>query len=283
MTIIGKILNNMDKLSNKQKKIAGYLIRNSEVIGFMSLKELSKEINVSEVTILNFCKSIGIDSFTELKKLFQELTKEKLVVPTKMKSSLSEIESLDDAYNNTINLLKFNQKRTIEDNDINVLKEISHILSKSRRVYICGQGMSRVIAECLKSRLKLINIDSRIIELGDGILSSIELLQADKKDSFILISFPEYAPKVVNLAKYLEYNNYSLICITDSEKSPLAKYSKYALKCYSDSLGVPNFISSAIWIIEVLIVMICFMLKEDLISHLDNLEKLSSSLMEHDI
>lgn len=280
MTIIDDILGNMEKLSNKQKIIAEYLIINSAKVGFMSLKDMSSEIGVSEVTILNFCKSIEVDSFTELKKLFQELVKKQLQIPNEIKSSLQELENLDDVYNNCIHTHKLNYKKAISHNNINVFQGISKIISESRNVYICGQGMSKVIADYINSRLRLINIDSKIIELGDTIESSIELVRATKEDCFILISFPKYSHNAINLAQYLVKNDYTYITITDSDKSPLIKDSKYALKSYSESLVFHNFISSTISLIEILLVILSFNMKDKLMMHLDNLEKIQSFLLK---
>ncbi len=281
MSIIDDISDNMENLSNKQKIIAEYVIRNRGKIGFMSLKELSEKINVSEVTILNFCKSIDVDSYTELKRLFQELVKKELHIPTEIKSSLLDIDNAVDAYNNTIQIQKYNYERVIKDNNIKILKEVSQVISKAGRVYICSQGMSKVIAEYLNNRLRLINIDSRMVEIGDTLSSSIELQRATKKDCFILISFPEYSHNVVGLSKYLVKNNIPFISITDTDKSPLAKNSKHVLKCYSDSLVFHNFISSTISLIEILLVILSFNMKDDLVLHLDNLEQIQASLMKN--
>lgn len=281
MTIIDDISDNMDSLSNKQKVIAKYIIRNSGKIGFMSLKEISEETNVSEVTILNFCKSIGVDSFTELKRLFQELVKKQLYIPTEIKYSLLDIDNIDDAYNNTIQIQRINYERVIKDNDINVIKEVSELIIKASRVYICSQGMSRVIAEYLNSRLKLINIDSRMVEIGELLASSIELERATKKDCFILISFPKYSHNVIGLSEYLTQNHIPFISITDSDKSPLVKNSEHVLKCYSDSLVFHNFISSTICLVEILLVILSFNMKSNLMLHLDNLEQIQASLMKN--
>lgn len=281
MTIIDNIFDNMNQLSNKQKIIAEYLIKNSGKIGFMSLKEISEEINVSEVTILNFCKSIGISSFTELKKLFQELVKKQLYIPTEIKSSLQEIDNLYDAYNNTIRIQKFNYNRVIQNNDIDILKKVCQVISNARKIYICGQGMSKVVAEYLNNRLKLINIDSRIIEAGDIISSSTEIANSSVKDCFILISFPQYSHNVIGIAKYLAKKNYPFITITDSDKSPLAENSKYVLKCCTDSLVFHNFISSTISLIEILLVMLSFNMKDKLMQHLDNLEQIRLLLIKN--
>lgn len=278
LEIVGIISDNLEHLTNKQKIIAQYLINNSDKIGFMSLKEISEEINVSEVTILNFCKNIGIDSFTELKKLFQELITRQFDVPIKVKSSLKEIKNSYDAYNNTIKLQRFNHERIIKDNSIGDLEEISQVISKTKKVYICGQGMSEVIAEYLNSRLKLINIDSRIVKVGDIISASLDFSRATEEDCFILISFPKYSHNVIGLSRYLIENNYTFISITDSDESPIAKGSKYILRCNSSSLVFLNFISATTCLIEILLVMISFNMRDNLMMYLEKLEQIRSSL-----
>lgn len=280
LTVVDNISRNMDRLSNKQKNIAEYLIRNSGKIGFMSLKEISEEIGVSEVTILNFCKTIDIESFTELKRLFQELVKQELHIPTEIKYSLLELESIDDAYNNTIQIQKFNYEKIIRENNMDMFADISKEITEAERVYICGMGMSKVIAEYLDRRLKLIYIDSKIIDMGDILPSCIDIQRATTKDAFILISFPEYSPNVIGLSKYLSQNNISFISITDGDNSPLAQNSTHILKCPSDSLVFHNFISSTICLIEILLVILSFNMKNKLVSHFDNLEKLQTSLIK---
>ncbi|SHK01394.1 MurR/RpiR family transcriptional regulator [Paramaledivibacter caminithermalis] len=280
MTIIDNILNNIDKLSNKQKIIAEYLIKNSGKVGFMSLKDISQEINVSEVTILNFCKSIGINSFIQLKKSFQQLIEEQLYVPNEIKSSLQELDNLNDVYNNIIQIHKLNYDRALSNNNIQTFQEISDLISNSNRIYICGQGISKVIAEYLNNRLRLINIDSKIIEVGDLMEASIDFTRATAEDCFILISFPKYSQNIVNIAEYLNQNKLTYIAISDSDESPLAKNSKYSLKNYSESLVFHNFISSTICLIEILVVILSFNMKKKLMLHLDNLEKIQSLLSQ---
>lgn len=278
LNIIDTISDNMNQLTNKQKIISEYLIENSDKIGFMSLKEISEEINVSEVTILNFCKSIGVDSFTALKKFFQEIVLNQHDVHTKIKVSLQEINNSYDAYNNTIKLQKFNYENVIKNNNIDVINEISQVISRSRKIYICGQGMSEVVAEYLNSRLKLINFDSKIVEIGDVISSSIELSKATKEDCFILITFPKYSGNVIGLSKYLNKNNYTFLSITDDDNSPIAENAEHVLKSNSDSLVFLNFISQTICLIEILLVMISFNVKDNLMFHINDVNKIRSTL-----
>lgn len=280
MKILKNISMTMDQLSNKQKVIARYLMQNKDKIGFMTLRELSEEINVTEVTILNFCKCIGIDSFTEMKKEFQELVKKELHVPTKIESSLQALDNLNDAFSNTVQIQKLNFERIIQQNSIETLQTVGKNIEKARTVYICGLGISKIVADYLNSRLKLINIDSRILDVGDMVSASAELARATNEDCFFLISFPSYSPLVINLSRYLTEKNLNFIVLTDNEKSPLAKNAKIVLKSYNESLVFYNFISATISLVELLLVVLSFNMKDRIMENLAALEEVQDSLIK---
>lgn len=246
----------------------------------MTLKELSEHIGVSEVTILNFCKNIGLDSFTEMKKQFQELIKKELHVPTKMEASLQEFDNLSDIFNNAIQIQKLNFEKVIYNNNIDTLKEVCRSIEKAKTVYICGLGVSKIIVDYLNNRLRLININSKILEISDMTLVSMELTGAMEDDCFILISFPSYSHLVINLARYLTEKNYQYITLTDSKESPLAINAKTVLICDHDSLVFYNFISATLCLVELLLVVLCFNMKDRIMVNLKMLEEVQSSLIK---
>ncbi|MBB6217148.1 DNA-binding MurR/RpiR family transcriptional regulator [Anaerosolibacter carboniphilus] len=265
MTIIEIIKNHFSNLSNKQQSIARYLTRNKSKIAFMSLKELSSELKVSEVTILNFCKAIGVDSFIELKKEFQTLIKEELQVPAKMRSSLEELESLEDAVRNTIQLQRMNFDKILANNSIEVLYQASQLIQKSKTVYLCGLGVSSLVCDFLYPRLKTLLIDVKTLDLDDINILSNDLIRATKEDLFILISFPIYSSQIIRLAQYLSANEFKYIAITDSQQSPIAQNADIILKAENQSLVFYNFISATITLIELLLIVLSYNNKESII------------------
>lgn len=279
MNIIENMSNYLDSLSNKQKAIAKYLMRNKDKIAFMSLKELSGELNISEVTILNFCKSIDVESFTELKKEFQELIKEELKVPAKMKSSLEELDSLEEAIKNTIHIQKQNYEKMISDN-IEILQKACKYIENAKTVYICGLGVSNQICEYLRPRLKILNIDARTLEIDNIVMLGNDLARATKDDLFILISFPTYSPPVVNLARYLAMHHLNFIALTDSERSPVAQGANLVLKSENRSLVFYNFISATISLVELLLVILSFNIKDKILSDAEKMEKVQDFFAE---
>ena len=54
-------------LTKKQKSVADFIREHIEMMSFITLKEMSQQIGVTEITILNTCQSLGYDNFNELK------------------------------------------------------------------------------------------------------------------------------------------------------------------------------------------------------------------------
>lgn len=271
MSIIDEIKANTLKMSKKQRAIGAYMVHNQGNIPFMSLNELSKELEVSEVTILNFCKQIGLDSFTELKKAFQELIKEKLRIPVKMKTSLEELESTKDAYTNALHIQKMNFDRLVQNNDLEAFEKTSHIIAQARKIFLCGLGVSELISTYLHSRFRSIGIDTTVFDLEDFSLYGHDLVNAGPEDVFILIAFPDYSIETVRLHEYLLKKGKRFVSITNCESSPIAQGAEAVLMAENKSLVFYNFLSNTFTLLEILLIVLSYTIKDDLMENLNKI------------
>lgn len=278
MNILERIQAKKGNLSRKQQIIAQYVIDNRNKVGFMSLKELSSEIKVSEVTILNFCKSIGSESFVQLKKDFQNVMKEELHVPGEIRSSLDELKSRQEAYENSINMHRENTEQIIQVNDLENIDRAAALIQRSRRVLICGQGISKIISEYLQARIRLLNIDARILEIGDMINTSVELGNITQDDCFILISFPVYSQNLIGLSRFLRKRKLSFISMTDTMESPIAEHAACVLLCNSRALVFQNSISAPLFLAEILLDTLSYKMKDKLMDSLIELDEIREAL-----
>lgn len=65
-------------LSAGQRKVAEYILNNKDEFSYATLAKLSKDISVSETTVIRFAYSLGFDSFSAMQ---QKLREEILSVP----------------------------------------------------------------------------------------------------------------------------------------------------------------------------------------------------------
>ena len=72
MDIIESIKKRSTELTRKQYMVAKYMIDHPDEMAYITLKELSRDIGVTEITILNTCASLGYESFTQIKYEFRK-------------------------------------------------------------------------------------------------------------------------------------------------------------------------------------------------------------------
>lgn len=107
MEILTVLKEKYPSMTKKQKQIADYMMAHPEQMTFITLKELSKAVDATEVTILKACSDFGYENFNEVKYEFRkyvsmqeqfEIHKENEYTSTAIpKYELEEREALLDA------------------------------------------------------------------------------------------------------------------------------------------------------------------------------------------
>ena len=72
------IYDKIPTLSAGQRKVAEYILNNKDEFSYATLAKLSKDISVSETTVIRFAYSLGFDSFSAMQ---QKLREEILAIP----------------------------------------------------------------------------------------------------------------------------------------------------------------------------------------------------------
>ena len=67
-----------DSMTPLESEIASYILNNKDEFSYATLAKLSKDISVSETTVIRFAYSLGFDSFSAMQ---QKLREEILSVP----------------------------------------------------------------------------------------------------------------------------------------------------------------------------------------------------------
>ena len=78
MSLDQLIYEKIPSLSAGQRKVAEYILNNKDEFSYATLAKLSKDISVSETTVIRFAYSLGFDSFSAMQ---QKLREEILSVP----------------------------------------------------------------------------------------------------------------------------------------------------------------------------------------------------------
>lgn len=263
MNVIANIKERYDSMTKTQKKVLDYMLANPESMCFITLRELSAETEVSEPTILATCSALGYENFNELKYEFRKyislLAKVMVQVDNLYASPRVPARELNDKHNLLLQVCQeeFDMtKKFFSSLDIDGIFKAAQMILAADAVIICGFGVSKQIASFFSMRLALLGVPSIIVdtESSDSIQSALPFLS--ERTVVVAISFPDYYFMTTKMAEYAKHKNAPIIALTDSVKSPVAKYSTLTLTCptttrlFLNTIGLPmmlvNFITSAI-------------------------------------
>lgn len=235
MNIIEIIKKHYDGLTNTQKEIADYLIEKPSDMCYITLSNLSKKINCSEVAILNFCKKIGFKSFIELKKEFRNYNQELVdkfstssyTIPPEIVDDNSKVRFLKNFCNEELSRISdFYNKVDLEN-----INTLSNLIINKDIIYIFAHDASRVIATFLQNRLQILNFNTVLVDLANMKQTEYVLKQIEKKDISIFISFPNYYYSIGGIAENVKEKGCEIILITNSLQCPVSKHTNNILLC----------------------------------------------------
>ena len=72
MDILEQIRANYGSFSRPRQRISDFILNYPEQCCFLSLRSFAQQVGTTEVTVLNFCRGLGLGSYMDLKKALQD-------------------------------------------------------------------------------------------------------------------------------------------------------------------------------------------------------------------
>lgn len=225
---LGKIRSYYARLSEKEKKIADYILEHPEKIIHSTINEVSEDLRVADATVFRFCKRIGFKGYQAMKiALASEIIK-----PTQR--IYDDINELDDEKVVTEKVFQSNI-RTLENTlniiDSQAIKVAVQMLINANRVEFYGTGGSAVIA--IDAYHKFIRSGIKAFAFMDSHFQLMSASQLTKNDVAVLISHSGKNKDTLAILNAAKENGAKTIGITSFPKSPLGQNVDVAL--YSSS------------------------------------------------
>ena len=260
MDIIMKIEESYSEMTKKQKVIADFMLQNTDTLTFISLRELSQQTGVTEVTILNMCKMLGFNSFNEVKYEFRKLLgngeRQQFYEGNEYyQIDIPEYELSDEE-------MFFQELRqeelqlvvdTFREMDTKKMLEVAENIVDAQKVVICGRGISYLLTDFLATGLAGGEIGSIKVntELNENVFATLPLI--DKHTVVVAFSFPDYYFATDKFAGYAKELGAKVIVITDSENAAICSHADRLILVKSNTRLALNTLSSPMAIVNLLI------------------------------
>lgn len=259
MDIVEKIREKYYSLTKKQKEVADFMLGNPEDMCFATLKQLSIDIKVSEMTILNFCNALEAGSFNELKYEFRNYVaaQKRAMVQSDDSYQLpyipkGELENKGDLLHQVcqeeVNALKL----FVKDISLEDYFKAAEMINRAKMVIICGRGVSVQVMDFLLTRLVITRVNCFAVntELSDSVQSCLGLL--NKNALLLPVSLPDYYFMTTKLAQYAKDKGVPILAISDRKNSPVGQLSNLCLSSPTETRYFMNTLTGMMMLVNLL-------------------------------
>ncbi len=215
--LLDSIRTQLDSLSKSERKVALAVLDNpSRTVG-ANITALAKSAQVSEPTVVRFCRTLGYDGWHEFKlKLAQGLA---LALP-----GLNEAPSQDDLASDLVNKICSRSINTLLDLRNNLhhepIQQALDILSSANKIEFYGQGTSGIVAA--DAQHKFFRSGVPTVAYSDPAIHNIAAALLRKGDAVVAISQRGNSPALVHSVQLARDGGADVIVLAPSG-TPLAE------------------------------------------------------------
>ncbi len=237
--IYNLIAEKIPNMSKSHKKIASFILNNTNVVPFLNVATLAKKAGVSEATVVRFASFLGYSGYPELQSRMQNSIQKQLTTTERLKMTTDVYDDRDQWIYDIFYGDVENIKSTIEKLDIEKFHQAVGLLQKADRIYIAANRSAASLGIFLQYYLNIILGHAEMVRSVENL--SEQLYNLNEKDVVIGISFPRYTNSTIQTITFAKERGSKTICITDSLLSPLIPHADVALTATSQ---MPTFIDS---------------------------------------
>lgn len=246
-SLVAALSEGKSKLSKRLQQVAQFFLNNPEDVAIYTIVEIARQAGTHPSTISRFAKEMGFDGFSGLQNVFrQRLVGPKMTYSDRMKAlsegpgkPLSADLELDDPHVvfDTFVLAAMDALlRVREDIDAATLRGFVEVLRQSGAVHIAAARGAFGVGTYSYYGFSRVGKRAHLID-NMGAMREQQLAAMAPDDVLFVLTFDDYTPETIELAKAAHKKGRKLLVITDNELSPVAKLGTHTLYVKEARLG----------------------------------------------
>ncbi|WP_181350682.1 MurR/RpiR family transcriptional regulator [Thalassobacillus sp. CUG 92003] len=230
--VLNRIRSSYAQLSEKEKRIADYIIQNPTNIVHSTINQVAEDLKVADATVFRFCKSLGFKGYQAMKiALASEIVSPIKDIHEKIDEDDTEMEIMQKVFQANINALQYTRDL---QNEAPFHQALSLIL-QAKQIHFYGNGGSGVTA--LDGQHKFMRSGLSSYAYTDTHLQLMAASQLTPQDVAIFISHTGSNKDLLEVIEVAKQNNVPAIGITNFAKSPFSKAMDVCLFTASQETG----------------------------------------------
>ena len=244
---VATLLERKPSLSRRLQQVAQYLLNNPEDAAIFSIVEIARRAGVPPSAITRFAKELGFDGFAGLQALFkQRLLGPRMSYADRLQAVNREVAAGSrepgdprdphEVAETFIQAAFDALLRLREDVAGAALTPFVDALQKARAVHIAAARGAFGVGSYTYYGLSRIGKRAFLLD-NLGAMRAEQLAAMDADDALLVITFDDYTPETVELAKNAHAAGRVVLAITDNELSPVAPLATHVLYVKEGRLG----------------------------------------------
>jgi len=268
-----KIQNMVPDLPPKQRKLAGYILKNLKPCAFMTSTTLGTAAGVSESTVIRFASYMGYKGYPDFQQELRESLKNELSALDKF--SIEKVEDTSTVYQDIFESEVGIINRTLKELSSETFNNAVEALYNKESILTVGFKGSYCLSSYAGYNLSKIHAKVQIIDEWNERWFNY-LNDLSDNTAAILFGFPRYPQNVVTIAETLKKRNVSLIVVTDSVVSPIAEYADFLFIIPVKKAFFVDHLSAVMCLINALIFSLSYKDKDKTEKYLKRFEKFAN-------
>ncbi len=214
-------------LTAAERKVADYVLGNSDQVQFMSITQLAEECGIAEATVSRFCRSLKLKGFNAFKI---ELAK------TSAASSQKLLDQNPDTpqgrWAKAAALSSDAIRQTLDLADAHQIQKAVELFEKAPRVMCIGSGGSMIMAsECAHL---FSTVTGKFHTVSDSHSQMSAAATMAQEDVIVLFSYSGATTSGLQVLELAKSRGIRTVLVTKFPKSPAAKLADVVLRCGSN-------------------------------------------------
>lgn len=268
------------KLRKSEQKVADFVLTNPSEVIHMRIVDLAAEANVSEPTVVRFCRALHYDGFQDFKlTLAQGLAStnsfEQFSLDSKDTVAEFQQKIFDSMIGNLINIR--------DQLDSETLEEAIDALAKAKRIEFYGFGASAAV--CSDAQHKFYRLQISAAAYSDPHMQTISAVSLSEGDVVVAVSQTGRTKDLLHSASLVNQAKATLITLCPSQ-TPLADLATIPIHIdVEEDKDLSTLMSSRVLhlvVIDVLAVGVAMKMGPALVDHLKTIKRSLKSLRQND-
>lgn len=222
-SVIHKIRFLREEMGPGEKKIADYILKNTEEIIGISVSELSKRSGSGDATVVRFSRRLGFSGYQALKiGIAGELNS-----ASSVGEEITEEDSCLEIFKKRINDISVSLVNTESVLDGIQLEKAANTIMKADRIVIFGLGNSAAIAGDAAHKFLRLGLPAQAC--CDNHMQAIIAAHLDRNCVAVGVSHSGSSKDIVEALQLSKIGGAKTICITNFDNSPIVKESDITL------------------------------------------------------